>query len=157
MDRVQIVATIAGLILLVVIVELVRRHALEEGHSLLWMLTGACILVLALNRWLLAGLARLVGIYYPPTALLVIASGFFLLILLQFSTLISKLTRQNKDLIHSLAILDWRVREMERELRRLGGKIPPEASLGAPTGSVEAPPASRQTEASSSTGSESTP
>ena len=64
---------------------LVRRARLDEGYSLLWVLAGIVLLVLALWRELLRIISDLMGIYYPPTALFVIGFGFVILILLQFS------------------------------------------------------------------------
>jgi hypothetical protein len=51
-----------------------------------------------------------VGIFYPPTALFVVGFGFVLLLLLYFSTIISKLSVENNSLTQQFAILDWRVR-----------------------------------------------
>jgi hypothetical protein len=58
----------------------------------------------------------MVGIFYPPTALFVIGFGFVLLLLLYFSTIISKLSGENNNLTQRLAILDWRVRQLEEQI-----------------------------------------
>jgi len=111
--RVEIVAVLGCLSLLAIVLELVRRRQLAEGYSLLWLLTTVALLVLSLWRELLDVLAHLVGIFYPPTALFVVGFGFMLLILLHFSTVISKLSTQNKELAQRLAILGWKLQQLE--------------------------------------------
>ena len=116
MARVEIIALLGSFSLLGLIIELVRRRKLGEAYSLLWLLTGITLVLLSLLRELLDVLARLVGIFYPPTALFVVGFGFVLLILLQFSVLASRLSDQNRSLIQRLAILDWRLRQLEKAL-----------------------------------------
>jgi len=115
MQRVEIISLLGSLGLLGLIIELVRRRKLGEAYSLLWLLTGATLVVLSLWRELLDVLARLVGIFYPPTALFVVGFGFVLLILLQFSVMVSRLSDENRSLSQRLAILDWRLRQLEGE------------------------------------------
>jgi hypothetical protein len=108
--RVSIVAAIAALILLLVILELIRSRRLQERYALLWLLTGIVILVLSAWRGLLANLADLVGIAYPPSALFVLASFFVLTVLLHYSTVISQLSDQNRILAQRLALLEHELR-----------------------------------------------
>ena len=113
--RVSIVAAIAALALLVVIFELIRSRRLQERYALLWLLTGLVIFVLAAWRGLLGWLADLVGIAYPPSALFVLASFFVLVVLLHYSTVISKLSEQNTILAQRLAILEHALRSKDDE------------------------------------------
>lgn len=109
--RVSVVASIAAILLLVVIFELIRSRRLQERYALLWLLTGGVILVLAAWRDALSTLADLVGIAYPPSALFVLASLFILVVLLHYSTVISRLSEQNTILAQRLALLENRLRE----------------------------------------------
>ena len=120
MQRIEVVTILGSLSLLGLVVELVRRRKLGEGYSLLWLLTSIVLLVLSLWRGLLDTLAGLVGIFYPPTALFVVGLGFVLLILLQFSVAVSKLSGENKGLAQQLAIMDWRLRQLEEGSSRAG-------------------------------------
>jgi predicted ATP-grasp superfamily ATP-dependent carboligase len=54
-----------------------------------------------------------IGISYPPSALFLIAFGFVILLLLNFSVAVSRLTDQSKVLAQQLALLDERVRRQE--------------------------------------------
>jgi hypothetical protein len=104
--RVSITAAIAAVILLLVIFELIRSRRLQERYALLWLLTGIVIFVLAVWRGLLSEFADVVGIAYPPSALFVLASFFVLVVLLHYSTVISKLSEQNTVLAQRLALLE---------------------------------------------------
>jgi hypothetical protein len=109
--RVSIVAAVAAVLLLLVILELIRSRRLQERYALLWLLTGIVIFVLAVWRGLLASVADLVGIAYPPSALFILAAFFVLVVLLHYSTVISKLSDQNRILAQRLALLESRLRE----------------------------------------------
>ena len=111
--RISIFAAIAAVILLLVVLELIRSRRLQERYALLWLLTGIVIFILAVSRGLLAWLSDLVGIAYPPSALFILAAFFILLVLLHYSTVISKLSEQNTRLAQRLALLEHRVREEE--------------------------------------------
>jgi hypothetical protein len=113
--RVSIAAAIAAVILLLVIFELIRSRRLQERYALLWLLTGIVIFVLAVWRGLLSTFSDAVGIAYPPSALFVLASFFVLVVLLHYSTVISKLSEQNTRLAQRLAILENRLGEEQSE------------------------------------------
>ncbi len=109
-DRPVIIALVCAVLVLVVIIELVRRRKLKEEYSLLWLLTGVSLIVLARSRRLLDALAAAVGIAYGPTVLFIMAFGFMFIILLHFSTVISRLSDENKKLAQQIAILQCELR-----------------------------------------------
>ncbi len=113
--RVSILAAIASLLLLVVVLELIRSRRLRERYALLWLLTASVMLVLALWRGLLETVAGAVGIHYAPSALFVLGSLFMLVVLLHYSTVLSRLSDQQTILAQRLALL-----EAERRDERAG-------------------------------------
>jgi hypothetical protein len=90
---------------LIVIVELIRRGQLKERYALLWLFAGIILLVFSLSRNLLEYVASMVGIYYPPSLLFLLAFLFLMLITLHFSSVISDLSDKNKLLAQELALL----------------------------------------------------
>jgi hypothetical protein len=104
--RVQLFAALASGLLLVAIFELVRSRRLMERYALLWLFSAMVLLGLAVWKELLETLATTVGIFYPPSALFVVAFGFVLLLLLHFSIVVSRLSDQNKVLSQKLALLE---------------------------------------------------
>ena len=93
--RVSIVASIAALIFLLVIFELIRSRRLQERYALLWLITGGVILLLSVWRDALRLVAEQIGIAYPPSALFVVGFLFILAVLLHYSTVISELSERN--------------------------------------------------------------
>jgi hypothetical protein len=111
--RVQIVSIIGALGLLVVVLEMVRRRRLLERYALLWLFSALVILALAIWRNALEQVAKAVGIYSPPNALFFIALGFVLLLLLHFSSAVSRLSDQSKVLAQRLAIIEQQLRRLK--------------------------------------------
>lgn len=113
-DRSIIFAVGASIIAFIFVLELVRRRRLREEYSLLWLVTAIGMLVLATWRDLLHGLATLVGIAYPPNLLFLAAALFILMILLYFSTVITRLTQENKDIAQEVALLRYEIERLRR-------------------------------------------
>ena len=112
---VSIAATVASILLLLIVFELIRSRRLRERYALLWLATGVVLLVLSAWRGGLNTIAGWVGVTgYPPAVLFAVATLFILAVLLHYSTVISKLADQNVILAQRLALLEQRVRP-ERE------------------------------------------
>ncbi len=116
MDKITISIIVGSLGLLVVVVELVRRRQLEEQYSLLWLATAITLVALALTRTMWEQLVLDFGIAYPPTALFVVGFLATTMILLHFSTVVSRLSRQNRKAAQEIGILQWRLQELEKRL-----------------------------------------
>ena len=120
--RVSIVGVVASLLLILVVLELVRGRRLKERYALLWLATGGVLLVLSAWRDGLNTLASWFGVTgYPPAVLFAVATLFVLLVLLHYSTVISKLTDENVELAQRIALLEERVqRSLNESLRPQG-------------------------------------
>jgi hypothetical protein len=110
---VQLFAAVASVVLLGIVIELIRARKLRERYALLWLATAGVILVFAAWRSGLHELSRALGIAYPPNALFVLAMLFVLVLLLHFSTVISKLSDRSTTLTQRLALLEDRLRELD--------------------------------------------
>jgi hypothetical protein len=110
--KIQIVAIAVTAVLFVLVLELVRRRRLMERYALLWLLAAAVLLALAAWRDLLESIAHLIGIYYAPSALFVIAFGFVMVLLLHFSLVISNLADQNKVLAQRLGMVQQKLESL---------------------------------------------
>jgi hypothetical protein len=111
--RLQVVAITGAVVLLLVVLELVRRRALMERYALLWLLCSVVVLGLAIWQDALFTLANAMGFQAAPNALFFVAVGFILLLLLHFSAAMSRLTDQSKVLAQRQALLEQRLRELE--------------------------------------------
>ncbi len=113
MDQIQIFAILGAALLSVLVFELVRQRRLMERYALLWLLSAATLLVLAVWRDLLEVFADVVGIAYAPSALFLVTLGFGLLLLLHFSLVISRLADQTKILAQRVGMLQEQVDELQ--------------------------------------------
>ena len=115
-DRAMVFGLVASIIALLFIIELVRQRRLKEEYSLLWLATAAALIILSVSRPLLDVLASMVGIFYPPSALFLVAMVFVLFILLHFSTVLTRLAQENKETAQQLALLRWQLEQAQRAL-----------------------------------------
>ena len=110
---VSIAAAIASLVLLIAVLELVRRRRLREKYALLWILTAIVLLVLSVWRGAVTSIATALGVSYGPTVLFAVGALFVLVVLLHYSTVISALTDRTVVLAQRIAILEQRIEELE--------------------------------------------
>jgi hypothetical protein len=104
--RLQLVEVIVSGVLLFVVLEMVRRRRLMERYALLWLLSAIVLIVLALWRNGLVHVSRAFGIVYAPNALFFVAFAFVLVLLLHFSSAVSRLSDQTKILAQRVAMLE---------------------------------------------------
>jgi hypothetical protein len=110
--RVSIAASIASILLLLIVFELIRSRRLRERYALLWLLTGLVLLVLSAWRDGLNTIAGWLGVTgYPPAVLFAVGTFFIIAVLLHYSTVISRLADQNVLLAQRLALLEAQVAE----------------------------------------------
>ncbi|MFQ5328590.1 MAG: DUF2304 domain-containing protein [Thermodesulfobacteriota bacterium] len=114
MQAIQLVSIGGSLLLLITIVELIRRGMLKERYALLWLFSSVVILILSIWRKLLDKVAVWLGIVYPPSLLFLVAFLFLLLIILHFSVVVSNLSERNKVLAQDLALIRAKFDEMVR-------------------------------------------
>jgi hypothetical protein len=104
---VSIAGTIASVVLILVVLELIRSRRLQERYALLWLVTGIVLAVLSAWRDGLNTMAGWIGIRsYPPAVLFAVFILFILLVLLHYSTVLSRLSAQNVLLAQKLALLE---------------------------------------------------
>jgi hypothetical protein len=112
--KVSLAATLASLVLLLVVFELIRSRRLRERYALLWLVTGVVLVVLSAWRGGLNTIAGWLGVKgYPPAVLFAVGLLFVILVLLHYSTVISRLADQNVVLAQRLALLETRLSERE--------------------------------------------
>ena len=97
-----------------IVFELIRRRRLRERYALLWLLTGLVMLALSLWRDGLNTIAGWFGVtQYPPAVLFAAAILFVIVVLLHYSTVISKLADRNTILAQRVALLEQKLAARE--------------------------------------------
>jgi hypothetical protein len=121
--RISIAAAVASIVLILVVLELIRGRRLKERYALLWLVTGVVLLVLAVWRDGLNTIAGWLGVSgYPPAILFAAAILFVIVVLLHYSTVLSKLDDENTLLAQELALLRRRVEELQSQIGQAGAE-----------------------------------
>lgn len=115
-DRVQIVALVSSVLLLLLVLELVRRRRLSEEYSALWIILSVSLIGIALRRDVLDSAAKWLGVYYPPTVLVLMLVAIISVAALFFSVILSRHQRQIDRLIEENAIMGAEIRELRSDL-----------------------------------------
>lgn len=103
----QIFSILVSLTVFILTIDLVRKKRLREEYSLLWLATSLIMIILIVKYdWLLA-LTRLSGAVLPTTTLFLCSIIFLVLLSVQFSMRISRLSDQVKDLVQENALLRY--------------------------------------------------
>jgi len=113
----QIFALIVSFFVFASTINLVRTKKLREEYSTLWLATSTIIFVLVLQYDLLVYLSYLTGAVLPTTTLFIGAIIFLMLIAVQFSIKISKLTDQLKNLVQDNALIRTELEELNCRVR----------------------------------------
>ena len=116
-DRVQVVALGVSVVLLLAVLELVRRRRLSEEYSPLWIL-AAVALIAASIRWdVLDQAAQWLNRDYPPVVLLLPVALIAFAGALCFSVILSGQQREIDRLTEETAILSAELRELRASLQ----------------------------------------
>lgn len=105
---------VVGILLILYIYHNVKKHTMSQDESMLWMLGSVVILILSIWPNIVVWLSGIVGIEYPPSLLFLITSVYMVLFLFRNSQQISVLKEKNKELIQNAALLEKRIRDLEK-------------------------------------------
>src|SRR4029078_2184535 len=112
----QVIGLLFGLTLLIVTIQLIRKHKLREEYSIIWLGASLAIFILIVVDPLVGMLAQLFGARYAPTLILVFVILFCVVLLLSQTVTISAQANRIRDLAQSIGILEWRLRHVERAM-----------------------------------------
>lgn len=112
-DRVQIVALTISVLLLLVVLELVRRRKLVEEYSFLWIGSAVVLVALSASRHSLDVGARWLGVFYPPIVLVLMLIVIVFAASLWFSVIVSRQRQQIERLIEDTAVIAAELRDLK--------------------------------------------
>jgi hypothetical protein len=113
--KIQILSMIGSIMFLLFIFRLIIKEKIREAYSLLWLFMGVIFLVLSIWRNLLDNFGLMVGIAYPPIAVLLVMIMCVILILIQFSVVVSIQTDKIKSLSQEIGLLNLKIKELEQD------------------------------------------
>jgi hypothetical protein len=112
-EPVQWLALGASLLLLIAVIELVRRRVLAEEYSFLWIALSVALLAISARKSVLDVVAGWLGVHYPPSVLLLVMIPLGFVGAMFFSVVVSKQRKQIERLVEDTAILSAELRELK--------------------------------------------
>jgi hypothetical protein len=120
-DRIGLLGAAVSVLLLVVVLELVRKRRLTEEYSIVWILASLALLGLSFSRPLISMAAQWLGVYYPPAVLLLALLTLVFAALLYFTVVASRQRTQIERLVEEVSILAAEVRDLQKKLEEPTG------------------------------------
>jgi len=116
LPKIQAFAIASSVALFFLLIYLIRNKRIKEEYSLLWLLFGAIFIIFSTWRSGLDFIANIVGISYPPAAMMLLFMLAYFFILIQFSTIISRLSDRNKNLTQEIGLLKMEMDKIKNQL-----------------------------------------
>ena len=111
-----------SILLIVLLLELIRRGKLREEYSLVWLFGALTILLMTIFRGSLRALADLLQVEYAPSFIFMVGIAVLIIIQLAHTTAVSFLPSRNRDLAQKYAILELGVRQLYDQVQHLESK-----------------------------------
>lgn len=112
-------AFVLALLIVVVVIDMLRRKKLREKYAALWLVVGLATLVLAAFPQLLAIIAGMVGVQVPSNLLFAMSILLALGVCLHLSWEISVVEDETRTLAEEAAILRAHIERLETRLDTL--------------------------------------
>lgn len=122
-SRIQILAVIISLMVILLVVHLIRRKQLRVEYSIVWLFGSSLLIFFSVWRDFLDIVADFLGIYYAPAFLLLIMILVGTLGFLHFSVKMSMQAEYNKKMTQRVALLQQRVEELSNTKSPGAGSI----------------------------------
>jgi hypothetical protein len=113
MGQPQVLIGFLAIIFFLFTIEFIRKRHLREEYAILWLSMSLAIAVLSLWPGLVPLLSHLTGLYYV-SAVMAIIFIFLISVLMHYSIVISRIKETNKELVQRYALLELRLKELER-------------------------------------------
>lgn len=107
-----ILGIVSALLVLVAVIELLRRRRLRERHAVWWILAGIVALVIGIFPQIVDAAAALLGVALPSNLVFFVSIALLFLVSLQHSSELTALEDRVRTLAERVAVL-----EMDRPTR----------------------------------------
>jgi hypothetical protein len=109
------VLAVFSITIIVLVLASVRREHIRVEYSVSWLTAAVVLLILSLNRDLVAWIGSALGVDYPPLAILMVVFCVFLVVFYRFSVRISALKDANIALAQRVAILEYQLKSLDEQ------------------------------------------
>ncbi|MCC6158850.1 MAG: DUF2304 domain-containing protein [Deltaproteobacteria bacterium] len=129
--RQRVFAAIFIVFFMILTLELIRRRALKERYAILWVVAAFVLLPMVLSPSIVSSVSRLIGVNYPPSAILLTGILFLTLIVLHFSVALSRFKSNEEKLVLRIIEQDQDLSQLRQRIRVIEHRID-QANPGAP-------------------------
>jgi len=105
LSRTQLITALGAVMLVLYVLDLVRRRRLSEEYSLLWLLSTVVVAVLGFSTPLLTWITRVLGMMGESSTVFAFGLAFATAMLLYLSVKLSRLGQENHALTREMALL----------------------------------------------------
>ena len=116
-NTLRIVLIIGLIVYFFAVYKLLKKKLLALKYSLLWLFIGLIMTILVVFPDLLMLLCGLLGIAEAMNGLFTFALGFILILLMAISVIVSKQSDRIKSLVQDNALMEKRIRELEKQVK----------------------------------------
>ena len=113
--KIAIFGIVVGLIMMLFVLELVRRKALRERYAILWLVLAIILIILSAWGSLLKKIADLLNVQYAPSILFSLSLLFVFAIMIHFSVVLSKQGKSYQRIAQRISILDEKLQRLGQE------------------------------------------
>ncbi|MFF7249480.1 DUF2304 family protein [Embleya sp. NPDC008237] len=113
--KLTIVTAVAGFLVVIVILELLRRRQLREKYAVLWLVVGLIVVPLGAFPKMLDSVATSVGVQSGVSLVLFLGFVFLLLTCIHLSWESSRLEEETRSLAEEVALIRTELVERERK------------------------------------------
>ena len=103
--RARLISILVGIIALGIVSFLVRRRKLYNIYAITWFIISLIFIAMGLLPHSVESLASLLGIYFTPAAILVVAIGGIMAIVLHLSMIVTEQHKQIRQLEKELSLI----------------------------------------------------
>lgn len=111
--KLQFFAVFAVVLFFSLIFILLKKNRIELRYSILWFFSGFVMLLISIFPEILNWFSNLVGINIPANALFAVTIFIILMLMLAFTSVISREKQEIIRLVQEMAILENRIRQLE--------------------------------------------
>jgi len=115
-DATRAMAIVLSLALVAVVLWLVRRRALQEEYTPIWMAVAVMLLILSVHADLLHSITRAMGAWTTSSALFFLGELFLVAICLNYAVRLSRANLRLKNLAQEMSLLRAQVDRLESKI-----------------------------------------
>lgn len=106
---------IVVIIYFVLVLLLLKKKSISLKYTLLWLIAGSVMGIMVIWPQTLVIAIRLIGIEDNMNGLFVFSIGFLIAIAMALTSIVSKQSEKIRSLVQTIAMLEKRIREIEKK------------------------------------------